>query len=69
MTQTNDGGATDLTTDALCAVRALVRRLQHLDHLCVRAKHLGLKEKPRVPVGGWAALKFKRLPGGRVVPR
>lgn len=35
----------------------------------VRAKHLGLKEKPRVPVGGWAALKFKRMPDGRVVPR
>ena len=41
MTQTNDGGATDLTTDVLCAVRALVRRLQHLDHLCVRAERRG----------------------------
>lgn len=35
----------------------------------VRAKHLGLKDKPRVPVGGWAALHYKRMPDGRVVPR
>lgn len=35
----------------------------------VRAKHLGLKDKPRIPVGGWAALKYKRMPDGRVVPR
>lgn len=35
----------------------------------VRAKHLGLKDKPRIPVGGWAAQKFKRTVDGRVVPR
>lgn len=35
----------------------------------VRAKHLGLKDRPKMPVGGWAALKFKRMPDGRVVPR
>ena len=28
-----------------------------------------VNDKPRVPVGGWAALKFKRMPDGRVVPR
>lgn len=35
----------------------------------IRAKHLGLKDRPCVPVGGWAALHYKRMPDGRVVPR
>lgn len=34
-----------------------------------RAKHLGLNTRPKVPVGGWAAKKFKRMPDGRVVDR
>lgn len=34
-----------------------------------KAKHLGLHNRPRVPVGGWAAKKFKKMPDGRVVDR
>ena len=41
MTQTNDGGATDMTTDASGQVRALVDRLQRLDHLCATAERRG----------------------------
>lgn len=34
----------------------------------VRAKHFGLAKK-KIPVGGWAAQRFKKMPDGRVVPR
>lgn len=34
-----------------------------------RAKHLGLYERPKMPVGGWAALKFMKMPDGRIVDR
>lgn len=34
----------------------------------VRAKHLGLAPRKK-PIGGWAALRFKKMPDGRVVAR
>lgn len=34
-----------------------------------RAKNLGLISRPKVPIGGWAARRFKKMPDGRVVPR
>lgn len=34
-----------------------------------KAKHLNLNNRPKVPVGGWAAKKFKKMPDGRVVDR
>lgn len=34
-----------------------------------KRRHLGLDNRPKVPVGGWAAKRFKKMPDGRIVDR
>lgn len=34
-----------------------------------RMKHLGLENRRKIPIGGWAAKQFKKMPDGRVVLR
>lgn len=69
----NGGENTEANLQALCALCHVAKTREDVAEKSrvarKRAKHLGISAKPRQPVGGWAAIRFKRKVGGGVVRR